>query len=218
MAPTFSVVAEGPSDFEVLRHVLAGHFSDPDIVVNLLQPAVDDTSGHNSPGGWYEVFRFLGSERFAGAFARSDYVVVHIDTDVCEESYFGVSRREADGRERTGEEVLGATIERLVREMGAAYAVFRERIIFAVAVESVECWLLPLYYSDGRREKLVNCLGSLNAALSAREGFSIDAQMKQVKYYFKVARRLAKRKELAACWPHNPGFKAFVGALADITP
>ncbi len=31
MAPTFSVVAEGPSDFEVLRHVLAGHFSDPDI-------------------------------------------------------------------------------------------------------------------------------------------------------------------------------------------
>lgn len=184
MTPSFAVIAEGPTDFLVLNHILAAYFSNPDIVVNQIQPAVDATSGSSSPGGWYEVFRFLGSEKLAGAFALNDHVIVQIDTDRCDEPYFGVSRRHPDGQELSVEELCAQTIARLVREIGpAVYEQFQARLLFAVAVESTECWLLPLYYGDNHRKKTVNCLRTLNEALKGQEGFSIDVNQKQVKYY-----------------------------------
>lgn len=216
MTPTFAIIAEGPSDFVVLRHILAGYFADPNIVVTQLQPVVDDTSGLSSPGGWYEVFRYIGSEKFGGAFERGDFVIVHIDTDVCEEPHFNVSRRHPDGRTRTADEMLSLTTRRLIHEIGpTVYEKFQSRIIFAVAIESIECWLLPLYYTDNHRAKQVNCINPLNAALSAREGFSIDVNHKQPKYYFKIVKRL-KRKDIDACSPHNIGFAGLVKNLAKI--
>lgn len=218
MAPTFAVVAEGPTDFAVLRQILATFFADPGVVVDQLQPAVDATSGASSPGGWYEVFRYIGSERFIGAFERSVFVVIHIDTDVCEEPYFGISRREPNGRERSPAEMLALTQSRLVQEIGPeVFARFRERIIFAIAVETIECWLLPLYYTDNRRSKTTNCLGSLNLMLNAREGFSIDREKSGVlKYYLKILRHLRKPKALEDAAKHNPSFTAFVEALRPI--
>lgn len=214
MPRSFAVIAEGPSDFEVLRHILAGFFSDPDIVVNQIQPAVDATTGKSSPGGWFEVLRFLGSDKFAGAFTRDNIVVIHIDTDVCEEPAFAVARREPDGRERSCDEMIEHTVERLIRAIGPdLHARLKHRIVFAIAVESIECWLLPLYYRDNRRAKPVNCLRSLNEALSAKEGFSIDPEKKQVKYYTKAVRPYAKRKTLDECAPHNPSLARFVAAL-----
>ena len=172
MTPTFAVIAEGPSDFVILRHILAAYFADPDIVVNQLQPAVDDTTRQSSSGGWYEVFRYIGSGKFIGSFEHAGFVIVQIDTDVCEEPHFAVSRRHADGRARTADEILTSTIQRLIDEITApVYQKFKHRILFAVAIDSIECWLLPLYYSDKRREKQVNCINSLNAALNARRGF-----------------------------------------------
>lgn len=218
MSPSFAVIAEGPSDFEVLRQILAAHFSDPDIVVNQLQPAVDATSGSSSPGGWYEVFRFIGSEKFAPAFERNEFVVIHIDTDVCEEPHFGVARRHPDGSELEPDELLAATTERLIREIGPeTFDQYRARILFAIAVDSIECWLLPLYYRDSRRAKTTNCLRSLNEATSAHDGFSIDPQKKQVKYYRKIVASLRKKKALDDCWPHNPGFRNFIAALNACT-
>ncbi len=217
MTPTFAIVAEGPSDFLVLRQILATFFADPDIVANQLQPAVDATGGRDSPGGWYEVFRFLGSDRLTGAFEQNAYVVIHIDTDVCEEPHFGVWRRHPGGQELTVDEMPALTIDRLVKEIGPdTFQRFQARIIFAVAVESIECWLLPLYCSGKQREKTVNCLNTLNAALNLQEKFSIDVNAEQVRNYRKVVKRLTKRKELDACSPHNPGFRAFIDALEAI--
>lgn len=206
MTPTFAIIAEGPTDFVVLRHILAGYFADANVVAAQLQPAVDDTSGHSSPGGWYEVFRYIGSEKFVGAFERGEYVIVHIDTDVCEEPHFNVSHRSSDGAPRSADEMLTLTTERLIREIGpAVYERFKSRIVFAIAI----------YYTDKRREKQVNCIGPLNTALGARENFSIDVNNKQVKYYFKIVKRL-KRNDIATCSPHNPGYRAFVTDLAAI--
>jgi hypothetical protein len=218
MAPTFAVVAEGPTDFLILRRIVASIFNDPDIVVDQLQPAIDETSGASSPGGWFEVFRYIGSERLAGTFERSDFVIVHIDTDVCEEVHFGVSRREGDGRERTVAEMIELTRQRLIEEIGQeVWARFQGRVIFAIAVESIECWLLPIYYADGRRSKIVNCLQSLNNVLSAREGFSIDPEKSGVqKYYIKILRHLRKTQSVEDASKHNPSFTAFVGALSSL--
>lgn len=216
--PTFAVIAEGPTDFTVLRQLLAGVFTDPDIVVNQLQPAVDATSGHQSPGGWYEVFRYLASDRLAGAFDRNDYVVIHIDTDVCEEPYFAVARLDPGGAPRDIDTMLALTRERLIGEIDPAlFERVHHRIIFAIAVESIECWLLPLYYETIHRTKTVNCLGTLNQKLTTAEGFSINPERKEVKRYQTIVRRRLRRaKDIEAAAPHNPSFAAFISALRPI--
>lgn len=217
-SPSFAVVAEGPCDYQVIRHVLAGFFRDPDIAVVQLQPPVDAT-GASRLGGWYEVLQFLATDRLASAFERSDYVVVHIDTDVCEEPHFGVRRKGDDGREYGPDELIDRTIERLVTAIDpAVFERFRGRILFAVAVDSVECWLLPLYYSDGRREKTTLCIRSLNEALSRHEKFSIDVNYKQAQYYTRISRAYAKHRRLRECAPHNPSLARLVRVLDETFP
>jgi hypothetical protein len=211
--PSFAVIAEGPCDYQVLRHVLAGYFRDPDIVVAQLQPPVD-ASGSSGLGGWHEVLQFIASDRFVSAFERSEVVVIHIDTDVCEEPHFAIRRKAADGRELSTDELIERTIERLVALMGpAVYEQFGPRIVFAIAVDSVECWLLPLYYGDGRREKTTLCIRSLNEALARQERFTIDVNYKQAQYYTKISRAFTKWRRLRECAPHNPSLARLVSAL-----
>jgi hypothetical protein len=87
------------------------------------------------------------------------------------------------------------------------YSQNQERIIFAIAVNSTECWLLPLYYDDNRKSKLVNCLNTLNQALK-KEGFQIDR--KNPEYYRKISLRYSKSKVLQNKYQHNPSFKIFI--------
>ncbi len=210
-SPSFALITEGPSDQVVLTHFLAAYFSDPDIVANPLQPP----SSH-VPGGWTEVVRCCSSSRVEAALVDNDFVVIQVDTDVCEEVGFGVARRGPSGNDLTPDELIGDVVAFLVSRIGqAVYAQFSARIIFAVCVDSIECWLLPLYFADGKQSKTVNCLGSLNRVLSEREGFSIDPDNKQTHYYEKImrSRKCGKRKVLQGIAGGNPSLTRFVRAL-----
>lgn len=176
-SPSFAVIAEGPTDFTVIQMVLARLLDNPDITITQIQPTTDATTGLVLPGGWTEVFRCLASDRFVGAFEHADHVIIHIDTDVCEEPHFGVSRRHANGTDRTPEELLALTRERLVAAAPSVFEQFENRIIFAIAVESIECWLLPLFYKDNKREKTVNCLAILDRP--GQEGQQVLSQGRQ---------------------------------------
>lgn len=213
-SPTFAVVSEGPSDHRVLRALLAAYFADPDIVVHQLQPE------GATPGGWTEVLRYCGSERFRAAIPIHDFVVVQIDTDVCEEPGFDVPRR-SDGRERSPAELVLAARERLVAAIGpAVHGAAGAKVLFAVCVDAIECWLLPLYFQDSRRAKTTGCLGALNRALSAHLTFSIDPADKRTLYYDKLlrAQRLHKRRTLEAIADGNPSLTIFLRHLDDRFP
>jgi hypothetical protein len=215
-SPSFAVIAEGPTDFTVIRQILARLLEDPDLHVVQLQPTTDATTGLVLPGGWTEVFRFLASDRFPAAFEHAAHVIIHIDTDMCEEPGFGVSRRNEDGTERTPERMLELTRERLVAAAPAVFEQFENRIIFAIAFESTECWLLPLYYTDKKREKTVNCLGTLNQWLNEHEGFSIDRANKNNKFYITIVRGFRKRRDVTSAAVHNPSFASFVAQITSL--
>ena len=214
MPPIFGLVSEGPNDHVVIRHVLAGFYDAPDVVLNPLQPVTDRTGGLQTPGGWVEVLRFCASGRFEEAFQFNQDLIVQIDTDVCEESGFGVPRRDAAGRDLSPVEMVESVRARIEQSIGPAVLERRkEHILFAICVESIECWLLPLYWTDSRREKTVNCLGTLNEKLSRQEGFSIDPQDKHAVYYRRICKPYAKRRVLLDACRHNPSFTRFVAQL-----
>lgn len=209
--PTIGIVGEGAADFTVLQYILAGYFRDPDIDPHPLQPIRDATHTF-ADGGWHQVLEYCQSEQFRGAFADNEYVIIQIDTDVSEaHPAYNIPHRDATGRLYTCDELVKLVQTKLIEQIGRDfYAAHHARILFAICVHSLECWLLPLYWTDSRRGRTENCLKSLNEQL-AKKGFTIHA--KEARYYVKVAKPYAKHSTLREHWKHNPSFKIFIDNL-----
>ena len=88
------------------------------------------------------------------------------------------------------------------------YSQCQQRIIWAISVHSIECWLLPLYYQDNKTSNFKNCLGTLNKELVKKHFFTIDA--KKPEYYPQISKQYRKHKKLMASYQHNPSLKSFV--------
>ncbi|MCU0239760.1 MAG: hypothetical protein MUC29_09985 [Pyrinomonadaceae bacterium] len=210
--PNFGLITEGITDQIIIENILAGYFDDPNIVVNPVQPLRDETdkSKMANYGGWTLVFEHCRSEKFQEAFAFNDYVIVQIDTDTCDEIGYDISKTEiGTGRELSSDELIEKVCEKLRDLIGSdVYNEIEDRIIFAIAVHSAECWLLPIYYSDGNKSATKGCLDRLNRILARKENFTISA--KDTDYYDDVSRKYLKHKFLMSKYKDNPSLKIFI--------
>jgi hypothetical protein len=206
---TFAGITEGITDQIVIKNILAGYFS-PDITINWLQPLEDETdiNRSNNFGGWSLVFKYCESDEFKEAFQLNEYVIIQIDTDVSDKHpSYGIPHQDENG-DLAAENIIKLVIDKFKTVIGEEfYTKYQERIIFAIAVHSTECWLLPLYYDDNKKSKLVNCLNTLNQALK-KEGFQIDR--KNPEYYRKISLSYSKSKVLKNKYQHNLSFKIFI--------
>jgi hypothetical protein len=215
--PNFGLITEGITDQIVIENILVGYFDNPDLVINPLQPLRDETdkSRMANYGGWTLVFEHCTSEKFKDAFAFNDYVIIQIDTDTCDEKGYGIDKNElGTGREFLPNELIEEVRQKLKELIGIDfYDEYAERIIFAIAVHSTECWLLPLYYNDQNKAKFKGCLETLNRKLSRQEGFTISA--KDTDYYEFVSRKYCKQKVLLKKYSDNPSLKIFIEEIEN---
>ena len=110
--------------------------------------------------------------------------------------------------------MIGRVKEALIARMGQGfYEAYSQRILFAIAVQSIECWLLPLLFSDNKKAKTSNCLGTLNQGLARSKNFTIDA--KRPDYYDIISSEYIKRKKLMAVYSFNPSLRVFVDDLEE---
>lgn len=212
---SFGLVSEGITDEAVIANILAGYFDANDVDLNPLQPLRDATDRSRTIGspGWTEVIGYVKSSKLEAAFQFFDYIIVQIDTDVCELKGYDVPRS-ANGRALEPLELLERVCDKFREWIGETiYDKRKERIILAIAVDSIECWLMPLYFpSDkAKRSKTVNCIGTLNEALQKAHGFTISA--KEFAYYNRASQGYKRRKALLQAVPHNPSLKAFIDEL-----
>jgi hypothetical protein len=215
MKNTFAGIAEGLTDQIVIENILAGYFN-PDIDINWLQPLRDATDANRSSnfGGWSQVFEYCKSNAFKEAFQFNEYIIIHIDTDVSEEDHYNVPHRD-ENREFTSEQLIEKVVEKFKGLIGEDfYSHYQDKIIFAIAVHSMECWLLPLYYIDNKKSKIKSCLLTLNQALK-KEGFTIDENKKNPEYYRRISRQYCKQKVLIKLHRENPSFKIFIEEIQN---
>jgi hypothetical protein len=217
---SFAIIAEGVTDQAVLENILRGYFSAEDeTVVNHVQPPRDATSKGRvpAPGGWTLVLRSLRAGDHRKALQLNDYVVVHIDTDVCEEPGYDVSRRAADGRLLGPEELIDEVAKKLVEAMDAGFfARNAARIVFAIAVDAIECWLLPLLYDreSAKKAKTTGCLEAADWKLRRLGRPTLSAAgSKNLASYETVSRAYIKRRKLMEHRGENPSLDAFVKNL-----
>jgi hypothetical protein len=214
--PSFRLISEGTTDRFVIKNILCGYFNNPDIEVERLPEPLDATDRNNVDNfsNWKLVLDYCKSDRFKQAFQFDHYIIVQIDTDVCEEIGYEISKLEVGtGKELAPNELIEKVREKLKNLIGQTfYNAYSERIIFAIAVHSTECWLLPLYYTDKNKLETKGCLNRLNLELAKKEKFIISA--KKPDYYDFVSRKYRKHKTLKSKSEDNPSLKIFIEELA----
>ena len=89
---------------------------------------------------------------------------------------------------------------------------YGERLIFAICVDEIECWLLPLWAPLERVGNTSNCFNTLNTALR-RKNQSAIPERKKVPQYEAASWGYRKRADLLAEGPKNPSLAVFLQEL-----
>jgi hypothetical protein len=141
----FAIIAEGPTDQTVLENIILGYFqkAQEEPVVNFFQPPPPTAASPAPSAGWSLVFSSLRRDDAQTALQFNDYLMIHIDADVQEEVGFDVPRRGEDNKELPIPDRIKRIITKLTEQIDAAFfQANAHRIVFAVGVDSIECWLL----------------------------------------------------------------------------
>ena len=207
---SFGLIAEGLTDQIVIEDILAGYFNSPNIEVTPLQPKRHkDNQNKSQSGGWTLVFDYCHSKKFQESFRFLDYIIIQIDTDVSED--YNIAHQDEDG-EFTPQQLIEKVIEKFRDAIGEDfYNTNQQKILFAISVHSLECWLLPLYYTDKKKQaKVKNCLDTLNLQLAKKHKFTIDPNAKNPEYYREFSKQYSKHKVLMKHYKDNPNLKNFI--------
>lgn len=214
---TIGILSEGVTDQKVITQVLLGFFADQadDLEINPEFPPTVVRGGGPEVGGWTVLKKLLESKHHLQALQYNDYIVVHIDSDCCEEIGFDVSRRDRQtGKDLRPDALRGAVIERLVDWLGEISKDDRERVLFAVAVDSIECWLLPMLESKpAKQAKTVHCSGAADRALEREGRPPLRTGRNRVRRYEEEAAPYRDRAVLMSTGRISPSLDAFVAEL-----
>jgi hypothetical protein len=209
----FGLVAEGKSDHAVLENILLGLFEeDISDEITTFQPArgATDEEAIKAFGGWFKVFEYCRSENFRGAFQEVYYVVIQIDTDVSEHTHYDIKQTDEFGKKLFPEVLVKKVREKfeqiIANEFGQDFLEkYQDRILFAISVDEIECWLLPLYYTDKTKSKTNNCDHKLHQKAGKFE--------KNYNDYEKISKDFRKSKTLMKAYQENPSLKIFVESV-----
>ncbi len=213
--PSFGIVSEGVTDQIVVENILQGYFGAEEPTVNYVQPL---PASEPTPGGWGLVFKFFELGEHKRALQFNDYLIVQIDTDVSEQKGYDVPHH-VGGLELSPKDLVARVIQKFEGIVGAEFwAAHGHRLLFAIAVHGIECWLLPLLYNDNRNAKITGCLESANRELSKRNKAPLSTsghkgESKNPRAYQEVSREYAKWKRLHAIYDKNPSLKLFIEHL-----
>lgn len=203
----FGIVGEGVTDFYVLENLLIGFFNDKDLPVTRFRPKQQE------PFGFGNLMNYLASEDFIIDLESVDFTLVQIDTKECADWNPSINNIGDDDTqiEVFIEQVRNFLIDKIGNEF---YQEFQDRIIFAITVHEIECWLLPFHINTlAHQRKIVGCIGTLENIANTK-GISINQKnFQQGKHYEDFSKPLKKKKELLLKAKLNPSLNAFIETL-----
>ena len=207
---TFAGVVEGVTDKRVITNILAGYFNNPDINVTWLQPRDREPIANTKepPAGWTRVLKYCKTKQFKNAFQENEYVIIHIDTDVSPKETFDIPHHDESGEQLTTEDLIAKVIDKFRSLIGEDfYDQYADKIIFAIAVHSIECWLLPLCLPNKKAE-IDDCINILKRDLP-------DFKSKDYRYYQRISMEYTNHISLLKLYAENPSLKIFIEGLAS---
>jgi len=218
----FALITEGPSEHRIIKHIIAKYFKDHDPEINQILPKIVNEK-QETTGDWNEVLKYCEREELKDIFVENNYLIVQIDTDQSQIKPFNISHTKQNAETK---EVVNKTIGELYVDVveklkglikPEILAAHSDKIFFAVCIHTIECWLLPLYYSNNRKSETRNCLGTLNTELRRQNIDTIPMKdknnSKSIRTYETILRDWRRKRDIINSAQHNPAFKKFTDAL-----
>jgi fructose-specific phosphotransferase system component IIB len=202
----FGLACEGITDQIVIENILCGFYKDYDDLdeeIQAFQPAYDETTKKQKEdefGGWEMLLEYLSEKRFRDDVLNSEYVIVQIDTDISDQQNFGVKKNTIcliTYIKKIKEKLISQ-----INKMDSFYEDNKDKIIFAISVHSLECWLLSIDKTL-KKEKINNCLSHLERTLKKKIN----------KNYDKLSKIFLKKKELIKIASKNSSLEIFINSL-----
>lgn len=203
----FAVVGEGLTDFKVLKNLLIGYFKDKNLPVTRLLPVDEE------PVGWPNVLKFLTTKEFRDGVENTDYTIVQIDTGECQDWGEGLNNIGSDSS--LIDNLIASVKTILINKIGQDfYNANNNKILFAITVNEIECWLLPFNTTTKAHfSKIVGCANAIEK-LANKRGFSIHQKNYQDgKHYDELSKGMKKNKDLLSKGKLNPSLKIFIDVL-----
>jgi hypothetical protein len=218
----FALITEGPSEHRIIKHVIYNYFKNNDLIINQIQPKIVNGK-QDGEGGWNEVLKYCERDELEDIFIEHDYLVIQIDTDQSQIKPFDVSHTHVSNILKTDVELHNDVIPKLISLVKPnVLAKNGNNIIFAICIHTIECWLLPIYYTNNHKSDTRTCLGTLNKELIKKR---IDAlptknkdknSLRAIKSYDIILKNWKKKKDIVDASKHNVGYENFIDSLSRI--
>ncbi|MEY4768385.1 MAG: hypothetical protein RL637_1024 [Pseudomonadota bacterium] len=154
---------------------------------------------------------YLTRERFREDVENHQFIILQIDTDVCND--FEVSHIDHLGNLLTTHQLIEKVIEKLIIQINNGqinfYQDYAGKIIFAICVHSIECWLVAYY---GKSENLLNCFSELKMFQ-----FTNNIQIaKKVRNYDEISKPFLNQNNIERVKEKDFSFNYFIQQLSII--
>ena len=181
----FGLACEGVTDHIAIENILCGYFKDLEgDEITHLQPQLDETSENQlNFGGWEKLLEYLQSMYFREIVLNTDFIIIQLDSDISEHENFGVSH--CGEIEIVIENIKNRLISIINAEESGFFTQYADKIIFAICVHSLECWLYAYHNKKPlNKPKITGCGKALNYLLN-ENGFSGEKDKRLYKKYSK---------------------------------
>jgi hypothetical protein len=192
-----------------------------DIPIEPLSPRIDETDQNRmiKATNWHTVFEYCQSDTFRDFLEyRDEFVVIQLDTDVLKSENVSKKYLLPPQQGSTADTILMVK-NRLITLIGQPfYELHQDRIIFAIAVDAIECWLLPFYFQSEKvhAAKTVGCLETLNKGFK-KAGHDFYIHAKKPAYYQDAVKPFKKQKDFLKSYHLNESLAIFVERLKKVS-
>ncbi len=221
----FALITEGPSEHRIIKHIIAKFFKDQEPEINQIQPKIINEK-QKTTGEWNEVLKYCERAELKDILIENNFLIIQIDTDQSQIKPFDIShtKQDADSKAvviKTIDELYVDVVEKLKRLIKPEIlATHNDKIFFAICIHSIECWLLPLYYTSNHKSDTRNCLRTLNTELRRQNIDTIPTKDKNnhkgIRTYETILRDWKRKQDILNSAQHNPAFKRFTDSLKVI--
>ena len=217
----FGLACEGITDHITIRNILCGYFDNLELKQNIKfkQPLAssDTTDQVKNNGGWRNLLAYLESDIFREDVENFEFMVIQVDTDISNDGdeKFDVPHYDSDNHLLSTETLINNVTEKLIltidKNDAGFYQYYSERIIFAVSVHSIECWLVAHYSGQVETEECFKILGTI------RLPKKIPITKKHNgRSYHRLSKPFLKRKNIDLVAKKNISFKVFIQELGKV--
>ena len=209
----FGLACEGVTDQITIENILCGYFGNPDLDQDIteLQPPFDETDRKQGNGGWPMLLKYLTSSTFRDDVLNTEFIVLQIDSDIA--GKLGVAHKDLSGNELSPERVISGVRTQLIESINTGVSGFYElhapKIIFAICVHSLECWLVAHH---AEQSVIHDCFDVLKTAINP----TLIRVTKKQKNYDQLSKPFLDRINIDAAAEKDPSFRVFIQALASI--